>query len=282
MTVFTKKETIAQYLQKILLNNNTIGFVPTMGALHNGHLSLLKKSISNNDVTVVSIFVNPTQFNNADDLKKYPRTFTKDVEKIAALSSEIIIYKPETDDIYDGTVSVGTFNFNGLELQMEGKFRPGHFDGVATIVKKLLTIIQPSVAYFGEKDFQQLQIVKKMVVQEQLHTKIVGCPIFREPNGLAMSSRNERLSAKGKEKAGLIFAIITKAKMYFKNHSAAKTIIFVEKQFLLHPEFRLEYFQIADEATLTPCKHKRKNKKYRAFVAVYLENIRLIDTISLS
>ncbi len=282
MIVFEKKTLLTKYLHDNLKPNSTLGFVPTMGALHDGHLSLLEKSMKENSVSVISIFVNPTQFNNPEDLKKYPRTLEKDVEKIKTVSSKIIIYAPSVDDIYEGKTVSQQFNFEGIENQMEGKFRPGHFDGVGTIVKRLFEIINPTNAYFGEKDFQQLQIVKKLVEIEKLPVKIIGCPIFREKNGLAMSSRNERLTQEERNEASIIFKTITQAKKLFGTKSANEVSKFVEKQFESNKMFTLEYFQIANEATLLPCKRKSKTKNYRAFIAVFVNNIRLIDTISLN
>jgi pantoate--beta-alanine ligase len=176
-----------------------------MGALHSGHLSLLQESILNNTHTVISIFVNPTQFNNKEDLEKYPRTLDHDVEKIKTISESIIVYAPTVDDIYEGHTVSQQFNFDGLENQMEGQFRPGHYDGVGTVVKRLFEIVKPTHAYFGEKDFQQLQIVKKLVQKLKMPINIVGCPIHRESNGLAMSSRNERLSESEKNEATIIY-----------------------------------------------------------------------------
>jgi pantoate--beta-alanine ligase len=242
----------------------------------------LKKSIENNSTTVISIFVNPTQFNSAEDLDKYPRTLENDVEKIKTVSDKILVYAPTVDDIYEGNTKSEHYNFDGLEHQMEGKFRPGHFDGVGTVVKRLFEIVKPTHAYFGEKDFQQLQIVKKLVEKEKIPVTIVGCPIFREANGLAMSSRNERLSEKEKKEATFIYKTISEAKKRFGTKSAKKVSDFVTKAFQNHPEFELEYFEIADEATLLPCIRKNKNKKYRAFIAVFVNKIRLIDTISLN
>lgn len=282
MLVFTKKSDLSAFLSPLINQNKTIGFVPTMGALHEGHLSLLEKSLAENDVTVMSIFVNPTQFNNPEDLDKYPRTLEKDVEKMSVLSENIIVYAPTVEDIYEGNTTSQAFEYDGLENQMEGKQRPGHFDGVGTIVKRLFEIVQPTQAYFGEKDFQQLQIVKKLVSKYDMPLLIIGCPIFREESGLAMSSRNERLSPEAREKAALIFEILNDATTVFKTHSIKETISFVEKAFKNHPEFELEYFEIADEEMLLPSKNKEENYKYRGFIAVFIENIRLIDNISLN
>lgn len=282
MPIFYGKAALIDYLKSIKTPNSTIGFVPTMGALHQGHLSLMQQSLVENQNTVVSIFVNPTQFNNPEDLSKYPRTLEADIEKIAGLSTDIILYAPSVEDIYEGKVRSQEFDFDGLENQMEGKFRPGHFNGVGTIVKRLFEIVTPTNAYFGEKDFQQLQIVKKMVSKNNLSVNVIGCPIYREPSGLAMSSRNERLTAQNRADAALIFEILNLAKEKFKTNSAAEVTEWVEKLFETNALFELEYFQIADETTLTPCINKISTQKYRAFIAVIVNNIRLIDTISLN
>ena len=282
MHKFYGKAALIDFLKSIKTTNSTIGFVPTMGALHQGHLALMQKSLSENENTVVSIFVNPTQFNNPEDLAKYPRTLEEDVKKLTSLSPKIILYAPTVEDIYDGQPVSQPFNFDGLENQMEGKFRPGHFNGVGTVVKRLFEIVEPTNAYFGEKDFQQLQIVKKMVAKNNLKVKVVGCPIYREPNNLAMSSRNERLSNQEREKAAIIFQVLNVAKEKFKSKSATSVSEWVQKSFERNSMFILEYFVIADEASLTPCLRKNNNKKYRAFIAVVVNNIRLIDTISLN
>jgi pantoate--beta-alanine ligase len=282
MHIFYGKAALIDFLKSIKTTHSTVGFVPTMGALHQGHLALMQKSLLENEITVVSIFVNPTQFNNPEDLAKYPRTLEEDVKKLTALSSKIILYAPTVEDIYDGQPVSQPFDFDGLENQMEGKFRPGHFNGVGTIVKRLFEIVEPTNAYFGEKDFQQLQIVKKMVAKNNLNVNVVGCPIYREPNNLAMSSRNERLSAQEREAAAIIFQTLNVAKEKFKSKSATSISEWVQKSFEKYPIFTLEYFVIADEASLLPCLRKNKNKKYRAFIAIVVNNIRLIDTVSLN
>lgn len=281
MLIFNRQADIIAHLDS-LPNLKSVGFVPTMGALHAGHLSLLAASLKENTTTVISIFVNPTQFNNADDLAKYPRTLDADTDKIKSLSADIIVFAPSVDDIYHGKTVSQHFDYDGLENQMEGRFRPGHFDGVGTIVKRLFEIVKPDSAYFGEKDFQQLQIVKKLVSKYKIPVKIIGCPILREPNGLAMSSRNERLSAGQRDEAAFIYQSLTAAKTDFAAESVSNVVENVRKAFALHPEFELEYFQIADEATLKPIIRKAKNKKYRAFIAAFVNKIRLIDTIALN
>ncbi|WP_396210866.1 pantoate--beta-alanine ligase [Flavobacterium sp.] len=282
MFIFNNQVALSSHLKEIASENSSVGFVPTMGALHKGHLSLLEESMNNNGITVISIFVNPTQFNNPEDLAKYPRTLNSDVEKIKALSKEIIIYAPTVEDVYNGNTVSQNFDFDGLENQMEGKFRPGHFDGVGTIVKRLFEIVKPQKAYFGEKDFQQLQIVKKMVSKQKLPVKVIGCPIYREANGLAMSSRNERLMPSQKEHASIIYKILLEAKIKFGTKTAKEVSDWVVKKFENNKEFELEYFQIADEERLLTCIKKSKKKKYRAFIAVFVNKIRLIDTISLN
>ena len=282
MHIFYGKAPLIAHLNSSQFIDSTIGFVPTMGALHDGHLALMERSIRENGYTVVSIFVNPTQFNNPEDLAKYPRTLEEDVRKITALNPEMIVYAPSVDDIYDGKPISQSFDFDGLENQMEGKFRPGHFDGVGTIVKRLFEIVTPTNAYFGEKDFQQLQIVKKLVAKYSLPVTIIGCPIYREANQLAMSSRNERLSANERNQAGIIYQTLLQAKVLFQNETIASAIQLVEQTFENHPLFDLEYFVIADEETLLSSITKEENKNYRAFIAVFVNNIRLIDTISLN
>lgn len=282
MIIFTNQKELKAHLSPIIKDRQTIGFVPTMGALHNGHLSLIKKSLSRNKITVVSIFVNPTQFNNGEDLEKYPRTLISDVDKIKKLNSKVVIYAPSVEDIYGGNVVSQSFDFDGLEHQLEGKFRPGHFDGVGTIVKKLFEIVQPDRAYFGEKDYQQCLIIKKLVEKHNLPVKITICPIMREENGLAMSSRNERLSAEEREKAGMIYATLRRAKNKFKTQSALSVKLYVERTLKKQKLMKLEYFTIADSQTLEPITKRFKTKEYRAFIAVHIGNVRLIDTIPLN
>jgi pantoate--beta-alanine ligase len=282
MLIFNRQTELAAHLATVSKASSSIGFVPTMGALHEGHLSLLKQAVTDNKITVISIFVNPTQFNNSEDLAKYPRTLEADVKKIKTVSDKIIVFAPTVDDIYQGHTVSDHFDFDGLENQMEGQFRPGHFNGVGTVVKRLFEIVKPTHAYFGEKDFQQLQIVKKMTEKENLPVTIVGCPILREANGLAMSSRNERLSASERKEAAIIYTILKESQQLFVRKSANEVQQWVQKRFSQIPNFDLEYYQIADEATLLPCIRKNKNKKYRAFIAVFVNNIRLIDTISLN
>jgi pantoate--beta-alanine ligase len=282
MLIFYTKIDLVSHLKSISNQEKSIGFIPTMGALHEGHLSLMKEALLHNTVVVVSIFVNPTQFNNAEDLAKYPRTLEQDVERIKTISDTIIVFSPSIKDMYEGNAVSEHFDFDGLENQMEGKFRPGHFEGVGTIVKRLFEIVNPTNAYLGEKDFQQLQIIKKLVEKENFSINIVECPIFREENGLAMSSRNERLSPNDRNAAGIIYKTLLEVKHKFPSKSLSEITLWVNQVFENQANFKLDYFEIADETTLQTCETKNQNQKCRAFIAVFVNNIRLIDTISLN
>ncbi len=283
MEFYTEKQQITSIIDVFKAKQLTLGLVPTMGALHEGHLQLVKKALDNNDKVVVSIFVNPTQFDNKEDLEKYPRTLENDIDLLKTVSKDhIIVYAPTVDDIYEGKTVSQSFDFDGLEFEMEGKFRNGHFDGVGTIVKRFFEIVKPHNAYFGEKDFQQLQIIKKLVEKYHIPVNVVGCKIYREVTGLAMSSRNTRLKPTYKKAAPFIYKTLTSAKERFGTNSAGKILEWVENQFVNHDLLELEYFIIADAETLKPVKRKSKKKSYRAFIAVYADDIRLIDNIALN
>ncbi len=265
-----------------LKSRKGLGLVPTMGALHQGHIALVERALVQNDAVVVSIFVNPTQFNNAEDLKKYPKTLEADISLLKEASEDITVFAPSVEEIYQTDISSRKYEFNGLEKVMEGAFREGHFDGVGTIVETLLRIVEPDRAYFGEKDFQQLQIIKKLVKTKEIPVEIIGCPIVREPNGLAMSSRNERLPKSLRKEAAFIYKTLKTAKKRFGTESAKSVTDWVKKQFKGHKHLKLEYIQITDAETLTPVKRKKGKTKYRAFVAVYAADVRLIDNIALN
>lgn len=254
-----------------------IGFVPTMGALHAGHLSLVSKSKAENDCTIVSIFVNPNQFNNASDLEKYPRTFEKDKEMLEKGGADVLFF-PSIDEIYPEP-DLRKFDFGKLENVMEGEFRPGHFNGVAQVVSRLFAIVQPKKAYFGEKDFQQLAIIQAMVGQLNLAVEIVPCPTFREANGLAMSSRNERLSPEGREKAKLIYQILNdvQSRLALVPIPQLKEEAWqaMENSGFLKPE----YFEVSNAHTLEPALTIEPNQQYVICTAVWLEEVRLIDNI---
>lgn len=282
MLIYETQVALKEHLSPLKSEGKTIGLVPTMGAIHEGHLSLINQALLENDVVVVSIFVNPTQFNNANDLEKYPRTLERDVALIEKLSNKVIVFAPSVIDIYEENTVAQIFSYDGLEDQMEGANRPGHFNGVGTIVKKLFEIVTPTKAYFGEKDFQQLQIIRNMTAQFNLPVEIIGCPIFRQADGLAMSSRNELLSEEAKKEAVLINQIMLQAKDLFQSKTIKEVIEFVEKEFRKNSNFELEYFEIADEKTLKSAAIKEEGAKYRGFVVAHLDNVRLIDNISLN
>jgi len=280
MILLRKPGEAQNFITNLKLSNKTIGFVPTMGALHDGHISLVNQSKKENDFTIVSIFVNPTQFNNPDDLKKYPRTEETDIALLESAGTDAV-FIPSVEMIYPQGQISETFQFHGLENQMEGKFRPGHFDGVATVVKKFFEIIQPNRAYFGEKDFQQLRIIQEMVKQFNLPVEIIPVPIKRESDGLAMSSRNMRLTPEMRQESVIINRILSEAKSFLKNHSVTETKVFVSEEFK-KTHLELEYFEIADEAHLLPVSEVEKDVKIRGFIAVFAGDIRLIDNMSLN
>ena len=281
MPVIQTKTKLTEELNK-LGNDNDLGLVPTMGALHKGHASLIQRAVEENKNVVVSIFVNPTQFNNKEDLDKYPKTLVADIELISAISANIIVFAPDVAEIYPDTVIPKIYDFEGLDKVMEGEFRDDHFNGVGTIVEELLKTVKPTRAYFGEKDFQQLRIIQKLVEIQKIPVEIIGCEIVRENNGLAMSSRNERLSSTIRQNAAFIYETLKTAKHKFGMESVLNVKDWVAKQFKNSSDFKLEYFEITDVETLTPATNKNINIKYRAFIAVYVEGVRLIDNIALN
>ena len=260
----------------------SLGLVPTMGALHQGHLELVRRALAENDRVIVSIFVNPTQFNNPEDLEKYPRELDRDLLLLEPFGDRLTVFAPEVDEMYGDRVQAEPYGFAGLDRIMEGAFREGHFEGVATIVESLLRLVQPHRAYFGEKDYQQLLIIRHVVRTRGIPVEIVPCPIVREPDGLAMSSRNKRLTKRLRGVAPFLYRTLSEARARFGTKSASQVREFVERAFAAHPEFRLEYVEIADARTLRPVRRKSKNKKYRAFVAAYLGDVRLIDNLALN
>ena len=283
MDIYHKKSDLNIVIEAFKSQKTSIGLVPTMGALHPGHLSIIKRAVKENDKVIVSVFVNPTQFDNKEDLEKYPRTLETDIELLKTVSkNSLIIYAPNVEDVYEDVIKAIDFDFDGLEEPMEGKFRLGHFDGVGTVVKRLFEIVRPDKAYFGEKDFQQLMIIKKLVEKFNLPVQIIPCEIHRENDGLAMSSRNMRLTTELRKEAPFIYKTLKTAKAKFVNHSAKTVVEWVEKQFSKNNSLKLEYFTIADATTLKNFNRKAKNKSYRAFIAVYADDIRLIDNIALN
>jgi pantoate--beta-alanine ligase len=256
----------------------TIGFVPTMGALHQGHLELVKRSVAENDVSVVSIFVNPTQFNDKNDLLKYPRTLEADC-RLLETAGDVLVFAPAVEEIYPQP-DVRQFEFGSLATVMEGKFRPGHFNGVAQVVSRLFEIVKPDKAYFGEKDFQQLAIIRALVKQLDLPVQIVACPIVREKDGLAMSSRNIRLTAAQRKEAPVIFQTLFESKKRKNDYSPESLKLWVTNRINAVPGFQVEYFDIVDGFTLQSIQKWEDTEYPVACIAVFAGEIRLIDNIT--
>lgn len=279
MKVLNSKKSLVDYIERQKEMGKKIGFAPTMGALHAGHISLYEAAKKENDEIISSIFINPTQFNNPDDLKKYPKTLEKDLEMLEKAGVDAV-YVPDVEDIYPDGLKSKHYDFGGIENEMEGKARPGHFDGVGTVVEELFRQVKPDNAYFGEKDFQQLMIIKKLVELLKLPIKIHGVDIYREPNGLAMSSRNMRLTEKQREDAKIIHETLLKVNDWFKIITIPEIKNRVEEIFE-NSDFKLEYFTIADEETLKETDFFYKDKNYRAFIVVHADQVRLIDNMHL-
>lgn len=260
-----------------LKSSGTVGFVPTMGALHRGHISLVNKAVAENAVTVVSIFVNPTQFNDPNDLKRYPRNLDADLALLEPTECNLV-FAPDPKEIYPKP-DTRKFNFGPLEEVMEGKHRPGHFNGVAQVVSKLFEIVKPDKAYFGLKDFQQLAIIKNMVKQLSLPVEIIPCPIVREESGLAMSSRNELLSAEERENAALIYQTLSEAKKLTKQKSVNEVTKWVIEKINQNPWLTVEYYEIVDDENLRPVENWDEKKTLVGCIAVYCGKVRLIDNI---
>lgn len=277
MKVFETISGIRNEILKLRGQGKTIGFVPTMGALHQGHLSLLNRSLSECDVSVVSIFVNPIQFNNKHDLEKYPRTLDDDCRKLEPAGCNIV-FAPSVDEMYPEEANEH-YDFGQLEKVMEGKHRPGHFNGVAVVVKRLFEICLPHKSYFGEKDFQQLMIIKALVEMEKLPVEVIGCPIIREPDGLAMSSRNIHLSSADRMIAPEIYKVLKWIREMAGEYSPASVVAEALVKINSLPGMEAEYIQIADEQTLLPINKWGEAKNIRIFVATFLGGIRLIDNL---
>lgn len=254
-----------------------VGLVPTMGALHAGHASLVKRCVKENDVTVVSVFVNPTQFNDKNDLIKYPRTLKEDCELLDSVGATFV-FAPTVEEMYP-TPDTRIFSFAPLDTVMEGKYRPGHFNGVAQIVSKLFDAVKPHRAYFGEKDFQQLAIIREMVKQLQYDLEIVGCPIVREQDGLALSSRNARLSAMERKTALNISGTLFKSRTFAADHSVEETLEFVKGEIAKVDGLRLEYFEIVDGNTLQSIRNWDDTSYAVGCITVFCGDVRLIDNI---
>lgn len=281
MKTFKTKKTFHDYIERQKEMGKKIGFAPTMGALHKGHISLYEVAANENDLVIASIFVNPTQFNNAKDLEKYPRNIENDLKILENCGFVDAVYVPEIVDLYPKELKSKSYDFDGLENEMEGKFRPGHFDGVGTVVEELLRQVKPDNAYFGEKDFQQLAIIEKLVEKEKLPVKIHGVPIYREESGLAMSSRNERLSPTQREAAKVIYETLKKVNDWFRVITVPEINQRVKDIFEDQRGMVLEYFEIANEETLKETDFFYRDQNYRAFIVVFVNEVRLIDNLHL-
>ncbi|KUJ51212.1 pantoate--beta-alanine ligase [Chryseobacterium sp. JAH] len=281
MEVIKNKKTLQDFIERQREMGKKIGFAPTMGALHKGHLSLYEAARAENDLVISSIFVNPTQFNNAEDLKKYPRDTDRDIKILETSGLVDAVYIPEVQDIYPEKAESQRYDFDGLENEMEGKSRPGHFDGVGTVVEELFRQVKPDNAYFGEKDFQQLAIIKKMTEKKKLLINVHGVDIYRAENGLALSSRNQRLSESRREDSKVIYETLVKVNDWFRTLSIPEIKERVKDIFDDQVGMQMEYFMIADENTLKETDFFYKDKSYRAFIVVMVDGVRLIDNIHL-
>ncbi|MDA8810135.1 pantoate--beta-alanine ligase [Flavobacteriaceae bacterium] len=282
MDVFNSVKSLNERLSFSREQGNSLGLVPTMGALHNGHLSLVAKAVRENNTVVVSIFVNPTQFNNAQDLAQYPQQLTADIALLKTISEDLLVFTPSVKEMYPEGLGAKPYSFNGLDRRWEGEDRPGHFQGVGTVVEKLFEMVRPNQAYFGEKDFQQLAIIRDLERQKAFGISIVGCPIVRESYGLAMSSRNERLKPLDRVAAAVIYKTLKIAaqKALAQNllseitHEAIKEIHALENTAVF-------YFEFVNARSLEPIKTLENPENTRIITAVNFKGVRLLDNIGL-
>ncbi|GAB2779635.1 pantoate--beta-alanine ligase [Rhabdobacter roseus] len=278
MQLFKVSSDLRVYLAAARRERKTIGFVPTMGALHEGHLSLIEASRRANDLTVCSIFVNPIQFNNPEDLEKYPRTLDNDRALLEAAGCDVV-FAPSAAEMYP-TPPVLSLGFGALETVMEGTFRPGHFNGVGLVVARLFHLVQPDRAYFGQKDLQQVAVVRRLVQDLAFPIEVVSCPTLREADGLAMSSRNRRLSPEQRGQASLLSEVLQQAKNSFLNgHSVEDVKAHLRNRLAAFPNFNLEYFEIVHAQTLQPVTEEQEPGATALCVAAYLGPVRLIDNL---
>jgi pantoate--beta-alanine ligase len=279
MILITTVEEVKQKLQEYISSGKSIGFVPTMGALHEGHISLTKRSVDENEITVVSIFVNPNQFNDKSDLEKYPRTLESDcIELEKVLNENDIVFAPDVQEVYPED-DKRVFDFGNLDKVLEGKYREGHFNGVAQVVSRLFDIVQPSNAYFGKKDFQQLQIIRRMTEMMSFPIHVIGCETIREEDGLAMSSRNQRLNKEDRENALFLYRNLIFAKEKISTLSPMEIKSYVIKNAENNPFVDLEYFELINPATFNPA--VEGDKEIVACVAARVGSVRLIDNIKI-
>ncbi|MDK2840754.1 MAG: pantoate--beta-alanine ligase [Anaerophaga sp.] len=277
MEVVKTRNELEERLTVLRNPGKKVGFVPTMGALHEGHLSLVRNAGEVCDVVVVSIFVNPTQFNDPTDLERYPRNLEEDIRLLETTSCDLL-FAPSVEEIYPEP-DKRVFDFGHLDKVMEGKHRPGHFNGVAQVVSRLFDMVKPDKAFFGQKDFQQLVIIRDLVRQMNLGTEVVACSIIRESDGLAMSSRNRLLSEKHRKSAPLIAKTLFESCNFAKNNSVADTEKFVRENIGRNEDLRLEYFQIVDGNTLQSVDSWEESNYIVGCIAVFAGEIRLIDNV---
>jgi pantoate--beta-alanine ligase len=281
MLIYYTIEQLKTFLNEEQKKNSSIGFVPTMGALHDGHLSLIEKSKELANVTVCTIFVNPTQFNNQKDLEKYPRTLDNDTKLLQEVECDVL-FLPEASEIYPQNEDLETYDFGEIEHVMEGKHRPGHFNGVGLIISKFVEIINPDYAFFGEKDYQQLAIINRLVEIKKYSVKVIPCSIARAKDGLALSSRNARLTKHQRSVAPRIHQAITLAKKMLSTCSPQELEKIVHSEIEKSPELTVEYVEIGDDKYLKRATNWLENKTYRIFIAVFCGDVRLIDNEQLN
>ena len=281
MQIFREIDPLKAFLVEKRMHAQTIGFVATMGALHEGHLELIRNSQNENSTTICSIFVNPSQFNNPADLLKYPRTLESDIQKLEKVGCDAL-FCPEVETMYGAQQSFVKFDFGYLDKVMEGEFRPGHFSGVALVVSKLFHIVEPDVAYFGQKDWQQFAVIKQLVRDLKFNVRLKSVPTLREASGLAMSSSNERLTAEQREKAAIINGVLKEAIRQLKNGKSVSYIKEDAKAKLVQdPEIRLEYLEVADSENLKPLNSVSESDKPIICIAAFVGEVRLIDNMFL-
>jgi len=280
MQKFKKSLRLQSFLIATKKSGRSIGFVPTMGSLHEGHISLVQKSKSENDVTIVSIYINPSQFNDENDFINYPKSLENDISLLKNIKCDVL-FLPNTKEMYKDGFSSIDVDLGNLNLILESKKRPGHFDGVIFIVHKLFKIIEPNKAYFGEKDFQQLLIIKKLAQSHFKKISVIGCPTVRDNGGLAMSSRNQKLTAKQLDFAKKAFNLLRNLKEIIKKNSVEESKIFVNDFFCQYEQITLDYFEIIEESNFSVVNSIIKNKIYRMMIAFNVGEIRLIDNLKL-
>ena len=279
MNIVKTKADLYRLLDEQRSFSNKIGLVPTMGSLHMGHLSLIEVAKRKSDFVWVTIFINPTQFNDVNDFKSYPKEIGGDIKKIRSISKEINIFIPSVNEMYPENIYLEKFNFGDIDNILEGKFRPDHFNGVATIVKKLFKIFEPYFVFFGEKDFQQTLIIKKIIYKFFPEINIIICPTIRDKNGLALSSRNKLISKNTLSKCGIIFETLQFAKANYIKVDFVDLLVTIKSKIETIKNFELEYFEIRDEENLVIYNQNDCKKSFRGFISVKVEGVRLIDNL---